>query len=130
MRRFLRLSTCEAVVVEREGAVTAFCIGYRSPSRTGRILTIDVSPEARRGGIGRMLLAEVTAPLRRAGATETVLEVDVTNDGAVEFYRRLGFRSRGRVADYYGEGRDAFEMTRRESAEESDSRSRLLTPDP
>jgi ribosomal-protein-alanine N-acetyltransferase len=130
MRRFLRFSTHEALVVERNGQITAFCIGYRSPARTGRILTIDVSPSERRNGIGRMLLEEVGARLTRAGARETVLEVDVSNEGAIAFYERLGFRRTARVADYYGPGRDAYEMARQESAARPSQPSRLLTPDP
>ncbi|HYK42393.1 MAG TPA: GNAT family N-acetyltransferase [Thermoanaerobaculia bacterium] len=116
MRRFLRFSTREAVVVERDARITAFCIGYRSPARTGRILTIDVSASERRNGIGKMLLEEVAGRLSRAGARETVLEVDVTNEGAIRFYERLDFRRTARIADYYGVGRDAYEMVRRASA--------------
>jgi ribosomal-protein-alanine N-acetyltransferase len=130
MRRFLRLSSREALVVERDGKVTAFCIGYRSPARTGRILTIDVSPRERRSGIGRTLLEEMASRLSKAGATETVLEVDVTNAGALAFYERLGFRSTVRIPGYYGADRDAFKMVRRESPAKSISSSRLLTPDP
>lgn len=130
MRRFLRFSTREALVVERAGQITGFCIAYRSPARTGRILTIDVSASERRNGIGRTLLEEARARLARAGARETVLEVDVSNEGAIAFYERLGFRRTARIPDYYGEGRDAFEMTRQESAERTRSPSRLLTPDP
>jgi [ribosomal protein S18]-alanine N-acetyltransferase len=130
MRRFLRFSSHEALVVERDGQITAFCIGYRSPARTGRILTIDVSASERRNGIGRALLEEVGARLTRAGARQTVLEVDVSNEGAIAFYERLGFRRTERIPDYYGEGRDAFEMIRQESAERSSSSGRLLTPDP
>ncbi|MDQ6892487.1 MAG: GNAT family N-acetyltransferase [Acidobacteriota bacterium] len=130
MRRFLGLASREAIVVERNGRLAAFCIGYRSPSRTGRILTIDVNATERRNGIGRALLEEMALRLSKAGATETVLEVDVTNAGAIAFYERLGFRSTTRIPDYYGADRDAFEMVRRETPAKSTSSSRLLTPDP
>ncbi len=49
---------------------------------------------------------------RRAGATTVRLEVDVRNASAMAFYRSFGFRKVGRIPDYYGEGRDAFEMER------------------
>lgn len=114
MRRFLHFASREAIVVERDGKVSAFCIGYRSPARTGRILTIDVSRELRRSGIGTRLLEETAARLRTAGAIETVLEVDMTNAGAIAFYERLGFRRGARIPDYYGQDRDAFEMVRPE----------------
>jgi len=122
MRRFLALASREAIVADHEGNVSAFCIGYRSPSRTGRILTIDVSPSSRRRGLGKALLEETTARLCRAGAMETVLEVDVRNAGAISFYERLGFRPTADIPDYYGPGRDALEMTRNESRRENTER--------
>jgi ribosomal protein S18 acetylase RimI-like enzyme len=38
--------------------------------------------------------------------------VDVRNSGAIEFYRREGFRETGRLPSYYGRELDAFEMTK------------------
>lgn len=115
MRRFLSLATREAAVAEVGGTLAGFCIGYRSPAATARILTLDVRAAGRRSGTGRALLEDVVARLVRAGALETVLEVDVRNSGAIAFYERLGFRRTGSHRDYYGAGLDAFEMVRVES---------------
>jgi ribosomal protein S18 acetylase RimI-like enzyme len=50
-----------------------------------------VDPGARRGGLGRRLLEDVTAWLRALGATEIELGVTATNRGALAFYERMGF---------------------------------------
>ena len=110
IRRFLRLPTARAVAVDGDGGLAGFAIGYRPRPRRGVILTLDVHPGERRRGLGRDLLAHLIALLVEDGARELTLEVDVGNRGAIRFYERFGFRVVGRLAAYYGEGRDAFEM--------------------
>jgi [ribosomal protein S18]-alanine N-acetyltransferase len=114
MRRFLSLGTRVALVAEDVEGVAGFCIGYRSPPRTGRILTLDVRASNRRSGLGRKLLQATVSRLVEAGARETSLEVDVRNLGAIRFYEGLKFQRVGTLPDYYGPDRDAFEMIRRE----------------
>ena len=109
---FLELESLEGVVAESKGRLVGFAIGYLRRPGLGGILTLDVESEQRRRGVGRALFAELLARLERAGAPEVRLEVDVRNTGAQAFYRSFGFRRLGRIPDYYGEGRDAFEMAR------------------
>jgi [ribosomal protein S18]-alanine N-acetyltransferase len=115
MRRFLSLTTRVALVAHDQEGLAGFCIGYRSPPRTAHILTLDVRASSRRNGLGRRLLQGTVSRLVEAGARETALEVDVRNLGAIRFYEGLKFKRVGRLSDYYGFGRDAFEMVRRES---------------
>ncbi|MEO8432490.1 MAG: N-acetyltransferase [Acidobacteriota bacterium] len=112
MRRFLSRATREVVLAESEGSIAGFCVGHRSPRTTGRIITLDVREDRRRGGLGAALLSAVIERLAAAGARRTVLEVDVRNPGAIAFYERLGFRRSGTLPDYYGPGRTAYQMTR------------------
>ena len=115
MSRFLTFATRIAIVAQRDGRIDGFCIGYLAPGRTAHIITLDVRAGQRRTGIGRALLEGTIARLARAGAAETFLEVDVTNQNAIAFYERLGFQRRGEIPDYYGPGRPALEMSRRGS---------------
>lgn len=109
---FLDLESLQGVVALSRGRLLGFAIGYLRRPGQGGVLTLDVEPEQRRRGVGRALFAELLARLERAGASEVRLEVDVRNAGAQAFYRSFGFGKLGRIPDYYGEGRDAFEMER------------------
>jgi len=109
---FLELESLEGVVAVSRGRLVGFGIGYLRRPGQGGVLTLDVDPEHRRRGLGRALFTELLARLERAGASQVRLEVDVRNAGALAFYRSFGFRKLGGISDYYGEGRDAFEMER------------------
>jgi ribosomal protein S18 acetylase RimI-like enzyme len=109
---FLELESLEGVAAEARGRLVGFAIGYLRRPTLGGVLTLDVDPGQRRRGLGRALFAELLARLKRAGASAVRLEVDVRNTGAIAFYRSFGFRKLGRLTDYYGERKDAFEMER------------------
>ena len=110
MRRFFQLSTAVSAVAEIRGEIAGFAIGYLSRPGLAHILTMDVHPRFRRSGIGKALMRQVLRPLVRDGASETRLEVDAGNLGAIAFYEKLGFRARRRIENYYAPGRAALEM--------------------
>ncbi|MCA1580203.1 MAG: GNAT family N-acetyltransferase [Acidobacteria bacterium] len=112
MRRLLSLVTREGVIAESAETIAGFCLGYRAPRGTGRIITLDVRADHRRSGVGRSLLEETIRRLREAGAGETVLEVDLRNASAIAFYERLGFHRRRTIPGYYGPDRPGIEMSR------------------
>jgi ribosomal-protein-alanine N-acetyltransferase len=112
MARFLVLPGARSVLAEADGELRGFALGYPDASGVARVVTLDVHPDFRRHGLGRRLLRELLSRLGDGGSTRTLLEVDVRNSGAIEFYRREGFRQVGRLASYYGRGLDAFEMTK------------------
>lgn len=108
--RFLRFATARGIVAESDGTVVGFALGYQSARRVARVLTLDVAPGFRRRGLGKSLMGALLDRLAADGATETRLEVDVGNGGAIAFYEGLGFRRLRKLEDYYAEGRPAFEM--------------------
>ena len=110
IRRFLLLPGARSVLAEREGELMGFALGYPDAPDVARVVTLDVHPDFRRHGLGRRLLRELLAGLAAAGSARALLEVDVRNSGAIEFYRREGFRETRRLPSYYGRGLDAFEM--------------------
>ena len=75
-----------------------FIIG-RAIAGEGEVLTLCVSPQARRQGIATALigeLKELLAPHRRI-----LLEVAITNRAARDLYESLGFHEVGRRPAYY-----------------------------
>ncbi len=100
------------VLVEGDAA---FLVG-RAVAGEAELLTLAVSPEVRRRGLGRHLVARFLYQARLRDATTAFLEVSVTNTPAIALYSRAGFAERGRRKGYYtdphGHRVDALIMTR------------------
>ncbi len=95
---------------QKSDAIAGFAVAqpYR---KSGRILTLDVLPEARRYGLGSRLLAECEDRLGARGCTEVYLETAVDNEPALKLYRKLGYRILRELPRYYhATGLDAFLM--------------------
>ena len=110
LRRFLSLSTAQAIVVEVGGRIAGFAVGYLSVHQLGHVVTLDVAEENRGAGIGSALLTELLRRFEAAFVTEVKLEVDMENEAAIAFYERFGFGRKRRLPDYYGPNRPAWEM--------------------
>ncbi|MEM1342501.1 MAG: GNAT family N-acetyltransferase, partial [Pseudomonadota bacterium] len=76
------------------------------------ILTLAVQPEARRQGLGRLLVQELIA--QATGAERVFLEVAESNQAARALYAACGFEEIGRRPGYYaysdGGAEDALVM--------------------
>lgn len=68
------------------------------------ILTIGVTPAARRKGVAQALLAAGLGAARGRGAAQAFLEVAVDNEAAIALYQRLGFHRAGKRLYYYDRG--------------------------
>lgn len=88
-----------------------FLIG-RTIADEAELLTLAVSPQARRQGIGRGLLAEFHDMARQRGATEAFLEVASDNAPARALYLGRGWAEAGQRRNYYAPGIDAILMRR------------------
>jgi ribosomal-protein-alanine N-acetyltransferase len=93
-------------------AIAGFAVAqpYR---KSGRILTLDVLPEARRTGLGSRLMLECEARLRTRGCSDIYLETAVDNEAAIKLYHKMGYRILRTLPGYYhAHGLDAFLMGR------------------
>lgn len=86
--------------------VAAGFILYRLAADEAEILSVAVSPDCRRRGIGRALIEEALRHAYREGAHDIHLEVEDTNQAAIALYRRVEFRENGRRTGYYTQGRE------------------------
>jgi ribosomal protein S18 acetylase RimI-like enzyme len=73
--------------------------------RTGHITQLGVMPQAQGMGLGRELLLRAMDGLYRHGAKRVSLTVTAANTGAVELYRRAGFKEVRRFLAYMWERR-------------------------
>lgn len=113
MGAFAEARNAVAVVAETgEGKIAGFVIAHleRAPAGPrGYIVTLDVLPEYRHGGLGARLIGEVERRVLESGARWMDLHVFTGNDGAVRFYERMGYERLGRKERFYGAaGLDAF----------------------
>ena len=94
-------------VYELDGIVIGYVIIWHILDEA-EIANIAIHNDYRGRGLGRKLL---TFALETASFAKAVyLEVDVFNESAIELYHSAGFAVVGIIANYYGQGQDAYLM--------------------
>lgn len=96
----LPLSYMVNLVAEEQGEIAGYLLA-REIAGEAEILNLAVVPEARRGGLGGILLDAALEQLRRRGAERAWLEVRESNAAARALYARRGFTTAGRRSRYY-----------------------------
>lgn len=99
-----------AAVVAEDGEQTVGLILIRAIAGESEILTIAVSPDSRRKGVGRALVEAGAALSVGAGAEQLWLEVAADNEAAIGLYSAAAFEVAGRRPAYYARGRGAPAM--------------------
>ena len=80
----------------------------RAVADEAEILTIAVSPEQRRRGVGVALLRAAHAAIIQRGGRTVFLEVAEANQAARALYVQFGYQPAGRRRAYYEDGADAL----------------------
>lgn len=87
--------------LQREaGEVLAFAVTMTVVDEL-HLLVIGVAASCQRSGLGTALLDFLLERARRASMGRMLLEVRVSNQGAIDFYRHSGFAEIGRRRGYY-----------------------------
>jgi len=125
MRYFLSMPTAISLVglkedgLQEEGLQEAGIMGFviadrfrpRRASRSiGKIITIDVAPEAQHSGVGTLLMTFAEAELKQAGCDYVSLEVAVDNEPALRFYKKRGYSVLKVLPRYYLDSIDGLLM--------------------
>jgi ribosomal protein S18 acetylase RimI-like enzyme len=96
------------------GFVIADRFRPRRASRSmGKIITIDVVPQAQHSGLGTLLMASAEAELKQAGCDYVSLEVAVDNEPALRFYKKHGYSVLKVLPHYYLDSIDGLLMGKR-----------------
>ncbi len=107
---FLMRETDSFYVAEENGQIIGYVISSVRNGK-GNIVSIAVLPEFRRKGIGSKLMEEsLNFLLKKVDYVE--LQVRVSNEEAIGFYRKLGFEEAGFIPNYYLDGEDALIMSK------------------
>jgi ribosomal-protein-alanine N-acetyltransferase len=97
-----------------EQAIAGFVVAHAIRRKYGRILTLDIIPQARHYGLGTKLMVLCEERLRSLGCTEIYLETAVDNEAALRLYRKLGYQVVRTLPQYYAShALDAFQMLKR-----------------
>ncbi|MCU1225314.1 MAG: GCN5-related N-acetyltransferase [Edaphobacter sp.] len=101
-------------VGETDGRLIGFAVGKVigvGAGSSAELESVAVDPEARRGGVGRMLCFAVIGWCREQGVETMDLEVRAASAGAIALYIGMGFVAVGRRRGYYiGPAEDALLM--------------------
>ena len=98
------------LVYEENGETIGYVIfSSDTSSSTVYLASLAVESQYRRRGIGTELMRRAMEAARTRGAQRMTLHVRTSNDGAIEFYRGLGFGIRATVPGYYRD-EDAYRM--------------------
>lgn len=104
---FAALLSSSGAVLER--TADGFLLG-RVAGGEAELLTLAVSPAARRTGQGRELVRRFLSTCRDGHAEAAFLEVASDNAAALGLYAATGWTAAGRRRNYYAPGLDALVM--------------------
>jgi len=82
--------------------VEGFTVASLLPPKA-ELESIAVAGGSQRRGLGRTLFDALVKELRTAGVLQIILEVRASNQAALAFYRRAGFRKTGLRRAYYAD---------------------------
>ena len=107
----LRYPIYNCFLAEEGGQVCGYCtlIVVCEDAEVGNIA---VAPSYRGRGIATLLMEKMHERAKEKGATQTFLEVRVSNAPAISLYKKFGYEPYGIRARYYEDGEDALVMKR------------------
>jgi len=79
----------------------------------GHLVSIAVSKLSRRQGIASDLLANSMPAIEESDISEFVLEVRVSNYGAIDLYKKCNFKIESIKKKYYRDGENAYYMVKK-----------------
>ncbi|HEY2116675.1 MAG TPA: N-acetyltransferase [Candidatus Angelobacter sp.] len=118
MHYFVGMPTAIPLVGLQHDKIMGFLIADRFRPRrasrsVGKIITIDVAPQAQHSGLGTLLMSSAEAELKLAGCDYVSLEVAVDNEPALRFYKKHGYSVLKVLPRYYLDSIDGLLMGKR-----------------
>ena len=78
----------------------------------GHLVSIAVLEEYRRFGIASALLSKSMPEILKKNISEYVLEVRISNEGAIDLYKGFNYKTEAVKKKYYKDGENAYYMVR------------------
>ncbi|MFW6176185.1 MAG: GNAT family N-acetyltransferase [Thermoplasmatota archaeon] len=100
------------LVASLDSYIFGFISGVIVSKDTSRILMLAVRPSHRNKGIGSNLLQNFIEKSAQKGMKKITLEVRVSSEKAISFYRKKGFHPLGIIEDFYTDGESCVKMVK------------------
>lgn len=98
------------LVASLDSYILGFISGLLVSKDTARILMLAVRPSHREKGIGSNLLQSFIESSAQRGMKKITLEVRISSNKAIKFYRERGFHPIGIIEDFYSNGESGIKM--------------------
>lgn len=104
-RLYFQHFTDTSFIVEKDGELVAFLIGFISQSqpRVAYIHFVGVHPDHRKHGLAKYLYERFFEVARSRGAREVHCITSAMNGGSIAFHKRMGFEASEPMKDYDGD---------------------------
>lgn len=114
MQRFIQPGSHELTVAVVDELIIAYVLVlYRAGTNLARMYSIAVTPEWQGKGVAKQLMETAELAGRERLCAFMRLEVNVSNQTAIQLYEKFGYRTIGTIAEYYEDGTDALRMEKR-----------------
>ncbi len=98
------------LIAESHDRIVGFAVGRVLQNGLAHVLTLDVLPEARRHGVGTLLMQTLHDEFKSRVVSLVVLEVSTVNTAAQRLYEGLQYRVVETLHGYYNGREDAYRM--------------------
>ena len=103
MKRSVRWSSDGSAIflaMDGDAGCGMICAFEEEGRQRAQLISMWVDPGFRRAGVGKLLIEAVVDWVHSRGVRELKLMVTSVNEGAIAFYRRLGFQMTGKTGVY------------------------------
>ena len=105
----MKSASASLLVAVRDASILGYALVlHRRNSRSARLYSLAVAPEAAGTGVGGSLLKAAERAALARGADRLTLEVRADNQAAIRLYSRAGYSVLGRRESYYSDGSAAL----------------------
>lgn len=101
------------LVADLDGHPVGFLAAVISADGQARILMFATTATFRKRGFGSQLMNAFVQACAMRGIRTIELEVRISNDEAIHFYKRYGFEIAGVLEKFYTDGEDGYKMLKR-----------------
>jgi ribosomal protein S18 acetylase RimI-like enzyme len=108
LKKRLATPTIQTMVAEEERRIIGFSSMRKLEAREAELSSIVVLRSATGKGVGSRLLRKALDAARKRGFNSVRVKTEVTNERAIDFYRKAGFTESGKAVERVGGARVAL----------------------